>query len=66
MRTTTALIERTTAIRFGAPISTDGLLSGVHRPCPDHSRDGDCVAQTTGGRLIFWCDAGEHHFTAEA
>lgn len=66
MRSTAALMERTdNGIRFGTPINTEGLLAGVHRPCPQHRRDADCVAQTAEGRLIFWCQAGEHHFTAD-
>jgi hypothetical protein len=44
------------------------LLAGVNRPCLDHPGAGSCpcVATTREGRMVFWCDAGDHHFTARA
>lgn len=63
MRTTT--LERT-RFRFGTPVDTEGLLAGVHRPCPEHHADAACVACTDEGNLVFWCARGDHHFTAPA
>ncbi len=42
-----------------------GLLSRVFRPCPDHGGECTCVARREeAGCLVFWCEAGEHHFSS--
>ncbi|MGD9695966.1 MAG: hypothetical protein AB7V42_09935 [Thermoleophilia bacterium] len=47
-----------------APVEPWGLLSRVHRPCPDHAGDCACVGRDEGeGRLVFWCETGQHHIT---
>jgi hypothetical protein len=46
------------------PVRAGGLLAGVRRPCPDHSTDCGCVGRAADGRLLFWCEFGEHHVTA--
>jgi len=41
-----------------------GLLSRVRRPCADHGGECACVARhEEEGCLVFWCEAGEHHFS---
>jgi hypothetical protein len=41
-----------------------GLLSRVHRPCPDHGGECPCVARREDQScLVFWCEAAGHHFT---
>ncbi|HMM48857.1 MAG TPA: hypothetical protein PKE32_04520 [Miltoncostaeaceae bacterium] len=46
------------------PIPTDGLLAHVFRPCPEHGTDAHCVGRDDReGRLVFWCERGEHHLT---
>ena len=47
------------------PVDHEGLLIGVQRPCPDHPapRCG-CVATAPAGGMVFWCEPGQHHFTA--
>ncbi len=63
----TAVIRRTrdAGLPWGAvAIREGGLLAGVRRPCREHGCDCACVARTGEGRLVFRCDAGDHHFTA--
>jgi hypothetical protein len=44
-------------------VAPGGLLSRVQRPCPEHAGECPCVARHEGkGCLVFWCEAGEHHF----
>jgi len=46
------------------PVASWGLLSRVFRPCPEHSGECPCVArQEEAGCLVFWCEAGDHHFS---
>jgi len=46
------------------PVAEWGLLSRVERPCPDHGGECACVARDAdAGCLVFWCEAGEHHFS---
>jgi hypothetical protein len=46
-------------------VRDQGLLSRVARPCPEHRRDCGCVGRLNDeGCLVFWCEAGAHHFTA--
>lgn len=48
-----------------APVASWGLLSRVARPCPDHRGECPCVGRhEDAGCLVFWCEAGEHHFTS--
>lgn len=53
------------ALPYGAmPVAEDGLLSHVHRPCPDHAGESMCVGRDESeGHLVFWCERGEHHFS---
>lgn len=63
----TAVVQRnrTDALPVGAiAIRDGGLLAGVRRPCREHGRDCACVARTPEGRLVFWCEGADHHFTA--
>ena len=47
------------------PVAAWGLLSRVFRPCPDHGGECTCVARREeAGCLVFWCEAGEHHFSS--
>ena len=47
------------------PVAPWGLLSRVFRPCPDHGGECSCVGRKEeAGCLVFWCEAGEHHFTS--
>lgn len=48
------------------PVRSGGLLAGVHRPCPDHGGDCTCVGRSGEGKLIFWCECGEHHVSAHS
>jgi hypothetical protein len=64
---TTQLIERVprAALPQGVvAIREGGLLAGVRRPCCAHDADCACVGRTREGRLVFWCPAGGHHFSA--
>ena len=46
------------------PVAAWGLLSRVKRACPDHAEECPCVARhEEAGCLVFWCEAGEHHFS---
>jgi hypothetical protein len=48
-----------------SPVAPWGLLSRVHRPCPDHAGVCRCVGRNDDeGALVFWCDREEHHFRA--
>jgi hypothetical protein len=48
-----------------APVAPWGLLSRVHRPCPDHAGECPCVGRDEDvGCLVFWCEREEHHFRA--
>jgi hypothetical protein len=49
---------------WAVAIREGGLLAGVRRPCCAHDEDCACVGRTGDGHLVFWCPAGEHHFTA--
>ena len=57
-------------VRTGLPagavaVQNGWLLAGVHRPCLGHHSDNcPCVATTPEGHMVFWCEAGGHHFTA--
>lgn len=45
------------------PVSPEGLLSHVRRPCPDHRGEATCVGRDDHqGCMVFWCERGEHHF----
>ena len=45
-------------------VASWGLLSRVHRPCPDHGGECPCVARREEeGCLVFWCEEGLHHIT---
>lgn len=62
---TAAIAHTPSALPAGAaPVRPHGLLAGVVRPCPQHEGDCGCVARTSEGRLVFWCAAGAHHFSA--
>lgn len=57
-RTQTDLPHGTTAV------AAWGLLSRVHRSCPDHGGECPCVARHEDeGCLVFWCEAAGHHFS---
>jgi hypothetical protein len=46
-------------------VDAGGLLSRVSRKCSVHEVESACVARYDHEqRLIFWCAAGAHHFTA--
>jgi hypothetical protein len=63
---TVITVARSEILPAGAsPVASWGLLSRVARPCPDHRGECPCVGRHEDvGCLVFWCDAGEHHFTS--
>ncbi len=43
-----------------------GVLSRVHRTCPEHHADASCVGRhADGSGLVYWCPDGRHHLAAE-
>ncbi len=66
--TTQELIRaRSNELPAGAfPVRSGGLLAGVHRPCPEHGGECACVGRSGDGKLIFWCECGDHHVTAHS
>lgn len=61
---TVAVAERRQPLPSGAEgLAPWGLLNRIHRPCPDHGGEADCVGrQPREGRLVYWCPSGHHHF----
>ena len=46
-----------------APVADWGLLSRVHRDCPDHGGECACVGRHDEAGLVFWCEREGHHFS---
>ncbi len=62
------VITRTNADRRrlpegAAPVAEWGLLSRVHRDCPEHGGECHCVGRHEENGLVFWCDREGHHFS---
>ena len=45
------------------PVSDRGLLSRVHRDCPEHGGECVCVGRHDENGLVFWCEREGHHFS---
>jgi hypothetical protein len=61
----TSTVGRPAKLPSGAvAIQPGGLLSGVRRTCETHACECPCVSHTESGRLLFWCEVGQHHLTA--
>jgi len=62
-----SVITRTEAERplpHGAsPVAAWGLLSRVHRACPEHGGECPCVGRHDEDGLVFWCGREGHHFS---
>ncbi len=64
MTPTTTLLPGGALPGGAVEIRARGLLSSVGRPCPEHGGECACVARhAEAGCLIYWCDAGWHHFS---